>query len=187
VLVRPLWEIVRKAFGERKKTTTKKKKPEPRAEPFRARIPFSDTMEASSSSPSEGEIRQLIEGELLRTLEATGRVPNSLHFANHFQVDHAVVVSVLKKLESHGVINAVVVEVSSTELTKEGLEVVEAGSPEARLFEAIDAASGTLKADTEVPHHFINFYYFCSMISSSKHSALGVPFVDKFVGLPPMP
>jgi len=107
-------------------------------------------MEASSSTEArEGEVRQVIEKSLLQALEATGRVPNSLDFAQQQQVDHAVVVSVLKKLASHEVIEAVVVEVNSTELTKEGQEVVQEGSPEARLFAAIDAEAGTPKADTE--------------------------------------
>jgi hypothetical protein len=108
-------------------------------------------MEASSSMEArDGEVRQVIEKRLLQALDATGRVSNSLDFAQQQQVDHAVVVSVLKKLESHEVINAVVVEVSSTELTKEGQEVVLEGSPEARLFAAIDPEAGTPKADTEV-------------------------------------
>lgn len=98
---------------------------------------------------------QQLEQLVLRALDADGEIEDSLAFAQKNQVDHNELVSELNSLASYELVALKNVLKETTELTEEGEEVINHGSPEFRLWSLVGEA-GVLKADAEVvrPHMF---------------------------------
>lgn len=85
---------------------------------------------------------------ILNALEQ-GPIEDSGEFAAAHHVDHNIVVGTLNSLLARNGVKTTEIKRQVFSLTEEAREVLQLGSPEFRLFQAIKA-EGTTKADLEV-------------------------------------
>ena len=110
-------------------------------------------------------------GTLLQLLDDRGSI-DSYEVAKELDKDHQLVVGAVKSLQALGnvgyatlsfiqlivllfnvqVINTDIRQIEQWQLTKEGTEIVEYGSHEARVFEATDKDKGILHSELMVLH-----------------------------------
>lgn len=96
--------------------------------------------------------------DILRYLETKDRI-NSTELAQHFNVDHQKVVGIIKSIQAAGeVICCEQVSTKQWEVTAEGQEVIEKGSHEALVFNAVPP-EGILQAELmkQVPNAKVGF------------------------------
>ncbi|KAL5487097.1 hypothetical protein EMCRGX_G019656 [Ephydatia muelleri] len=110
--------------------------------------------------------------KILSALDSNKETIHSYTFAQETGEDHQLVIGAIKSLQSLGnVIQLEQNQFEKWELTEEGAEIVEKGSHEARVFNAVDAEKGSLQADLmKLPNAKIGF---------SKAMSAGWLSVDK--------
>jgi phenylalanyl-tRNA synthetase alpha chain len=79
--------------------------------------------------------------KVLATLDANGVLEDSMQFAKANKWDHNEVIGALNQLNAHEYIKSETLETRSVALTKDGEEVLQLGSPEARVFNTIPAGA----------------------------------------------
>ncbi len=115
---------------------------------------------AMQSADELDALRQTVETALLQELDKAGKIASTAEFAKQNGFDHNLVVGVVKKFESHGLISSEVINYNAIELTPEGQEALAHGSPEARLWQFIDPVNGIPKAVAEVRTPQTNIFFF---------------------------
>ena len=90
-----------------------------------------------------------MEAAVKDALLASGAIPDSLAFAAANSFAHADLIGVCKSLASNNHIKTADLSKNVLQLSKEGLEVAELGSPEARVFALVPAEGGILQTDLE--------------------------------------
>ena len=90
-------------------------------------------------------VEKNIEGLILKELSEKELIEDSYNFSSKHQIEHAELVGNLKSLSMDEYVLLSQLEKKQWVLTKEGLEYMNLGTPEYRLYQAIPAEGGILK------------------------------------------
>mmetsp|Transcript_12986 Transcript_12986/g.18197 ORF Transcript_12986/g.18197 Transcript_12986/m.18197 type:complete len:503 (+) Transcript_12986:68-1576(+) len=98
---------------------------------------------------------------LLKTLslnDSNAEIEDTWEFAENSGIDHVTLVGVLKSLEADKMTKAEMIQTKLWELTSEGYQVLEEGSPEYQIMKLIGISEGKTKAElsNQLPPNIIN-------------------------------
>ncbi|CEO96770.1 phenylalanine--tRNA ligase [Plasmodiophora brassicae] len=99
---------------------------------------------AAGSAPND-DAKQAIERRILKTLQATGTIADSLQFSHENGWAHLDVVGVILSLSTANMVAFSVTNEDVPKLTEEGELYAKAGSPEAQVYNAVSADGSTTR------------------------------------------
>lgn len=112
---------------------------------YRATLCRAVAMTMAAGSAPNDDAKQAIERRILKTLQATGTIADSLQFSHENGWAHLDVVGVILSLSTANMVAFSVTNEDVPKLTEEGELYAKAGSPEAQVYNAVSADGSTTR------------------------------------------